>query len=455
MVCWKMETKVLEFNRQHQLFKYGDTLFLAVSGGPDSLALLHFFASIKTSWDLSLTTLTVDHQLRGQQSLDDVRFVKEESEKLGIPCLIGQVNVNEYKRDHHVGTQVAAREMRYQFFQESMKNVPNGKLVFGHHQDDLSESMLMQFIKGVRPNGIPVKRELGSQWLIRPFLCLRKDDIYQYVEKHQLKPRLDPSNEEDDYTRNRVRHHVMPSLEKENPGLSKSLFHLQKQLNEEDAFLQTLADQHYREMVKLDPEKVTFSIQEYKAIALPLQRRIFHLILNYLYTNEMMDKDYFDTFNEWLISEQQNSHYQVNENLAFVKAYDECQIRKGSKSYTGYEQPLYLDESVQLPNGWVAKATKVAQVKERGTHVFVCDAYHISFPLTIRTRKNGDRIKPKGMNGHKKVKDIFIDNKIPKYLRDEWPMVEANGEIIWIPYVCKSHLVKDSGHNLIQITFHK
>src|SRR5690625_4158784 len=105
-----MEEKVLHFNEKHQLFHKGDQLFLAVSGGPDSLALLHFFASLKSSWDLKLHTLTVDHQLRGQASKDDAQFVYKTSLEYGIPCTIGTVNVKQYEIEYNIGTQAAARK---------------------------------------------------------------------------------------------------------------------------------------------------------------------------------------------------------------------------------------------------------------------------------------------------------------------------------------------------------
>ncbi|MGP4073763.1 tRNA lysidine(34) synthetase TilS [Piscibacillus sp. B03] len=450
-----METAVLEYNQKQQLFEKGDTLFLAVSGGPDSLAILHFFASIQASWNLTLKTLTVDHQLRGKESRDDAQFVKEESERLGIPCQIGQVNVEGYKEKHQVGTQVAARELRYQFFHNCMKDCPYSKLVLGHHQDDFTESMVMQFIKGVRPNGIPVKRTFGNHELIRPFLCVSKEEIMNYLSKHSLTPRLDPSNEEDSYTRNRVRHHVIPLMVQENPNLSKSLFNLQEQLVEDSDYLDSLAEEKFHEIIEQKPGRVVFSITVFNGLPLPLQRRIFHLILNYLYKYEIMEKDYFMTFKEWIQSNQPNSEFQVNEYMMFIKAYDECVIRKGSKRELQYYETLGLNESIQLPNGWGASVSEVNEVREIGTHTLFCDINHITFPLTVRTRKNGDRIKPLGMNGHKKVKDIFIDHKIPKYLRDEWPIVETNNEVIWIPFICKSHISKDSGQNLIQITFHK
>ncbi|TFB21022.1 tRNA lysidine(34) synthetase TilS [Filobacillus milosensis] len=448
-----MNKQIDKYNQKHQLFEQGDTLFLAVSGGPDSLALLYYFVSIQASWNLKLYTLTVDHQLRGQDSLNDALFVKEVCEKLGVPCSIGQVDVAAYKRLNRVSTQVAARELRYQFFKEQMQEHSEAKLVFGHHQDDLVESMVMQFSKGVRPNGIPVKRSFDNHIIIRPFLCLTKDDIWQYIKEHQLSPRIDSSNDEDDYTRNRVRHHVIPLLKSENPNLQKSMAQLQGQLLEDDELLMDLASKELQKIATFHKEKVSFLISEFKGMSLSLQRRTFHLILNYLHSAYSFDKDYFEPFIEWLYSTQSNSQYRISDHFTFVKAYDECQIIKGSFKTQPYELQLSIGDALTLPNGWVVRVHEVESPSNMSSNQILCDKNHMEFPLTVRTRQSGDRIKPIGMDGHKKIKSLFIDQKIPEYLRDEWPIiVNGDGEIIWVPYICKSHLVKDSHNKLVQIT---
>ncbi|GEL78243.1 tRNA lysidine(34) synthetase TilS [Tenuibacillus multivorans] len=448
-----MKDKILADNQKHQLFNKGDTLFLAVSGGPDSLALLHFFASIQTSWDLTLYTLTVDHQLREQDSFEDALFVKKQSESLGIPCQIGRVDVKQYQKEQQVGTQAAARALRYQFFQKKMKDTPQAKLVLAHHQDDLVESLVMQFIKGVRPTGMPIKRRFGEQVIIRPFLCLTKDELWQYLNDLQMTPRIDQSNEDIKYTRNRVRQKIIPLLKEENPNLQNGLSRLHEQLEEEDQFLNRLAKEKLDEIATFQKENLTFSLKAFKEFSLPLQRRAFHLILNYLDYEKSIDKDYFQGFKEWIESGQPNGQFVIMDRLTFIKAYDQCYIQKGKHVASSYDYQLSLDETITLPNGWLMYLSEVAQSDPGNQDSLICDKHHITLPITVRSRKNGDRIQPLGMKGHQKIKDIFINEKIPQYLRDEWPIiVNGDGEIIWIPYICKSHLVKDSGKQNIKIT---
>src|SRR5690625_134023 len=432
-----MKDKVLHFNEKHQLFNRGDTLFLAVSGGPDSLALLHFFASIKTSWDLQLHTLTVDHQLRGQASKDDAQFVYETSLQYGIPCTIGQADVKQYAIKHNIGIQAAARKARYEFFLEQMKKEKKAKLVLGHHLDDQVESIVMQFIKGVRQKGMPIKRPLDTFQLIRPFLCVTKDDIWKYVKKHQLEVKIDQSNEDLTYTRNRMRQQIIPLLKKENPNLNESLTKVVNELNEEDQFLNELAEEKLKNLASFHEQKVTFSIRDFKAERLPLQRRMFHLILNYLQC-DAFEKDYFSSFYNWLQTEKASSELSF-QTFSIIKSYDKIEFVQGKLMILPYEEKLHLNESIELPNGWTIQSFDGQKQMEQ-KFKFTISKSAVKWPLTVRSRNDGDRIRPVGFNGTKKVKKLFIDAKIPRHKRDEWPIiVNGDGEIIWIPFLAKSH----------------
>ncbi|MGM8215695.1 tRNA lysidine(34) synthetase TilS [Bacillaceae bacterium W0354] len=447
-----MEEKVLTFNETHNLFKSGDTLFLAVSGGPDSLALLHFFASLQSSWNLQLHILTVDHQLRGQASKDDANFVYEQSLRLGLPCTIGTLDVKKYQKETQKGTQEAARNLRYQFFENEMNNFQHAKLVLGHHADDQLESIVMQIIKGVRQRGMPVQRKFGKHTLIRPFLSVTKEDIYQYIEKHQLNPRIDETNVDPTYTRNRIRKQIIPLLKKENPNLVHSLINMTEELNEEDEYLNALASKKLEEFSSFYEQKVTFSISRFKEYPLSLQRRFFHLILNYLQRSMNVDKDYFPLFREWLHSNKPNSELSFL-NLTVNKSYDICEMIYGNIIKNSYEVNLHLDEQITLPNGWKVYVKEWNSNTVKGEHSFVCPKSKIVFPLTIRTRRDGDRIHPLGVNGTKKLKKVFIDQKIPTQDRDMLPIIiNGDGQILWVPFVVKSQLANDNENPSIIIT---
>ncbi|WP_188207348.1 tRNA lysidine(34) synthetase TilS [Alkalibacillus aidingensis] len=442
-----MQEKILHFNQQQQLFNQGDHLFLAVSGGADSMAMLHFFAWLKEEWDLTLTTLTVDHQLRGEESHQDVQFVKEQSEQLGVPCLIKQVNVTAYKNANQVGTQEAARELRYQFFKEQLINNSKAKLVLAHHADDQLETMYMQLTKGVKPTGIFAKRELGEMTVIRPLLTLTKEELLDYIKESEIEYREDPSNQEVVYTRNRFRKELLPFLKKENPNLHQGVNRVHDQMVDEDRFLNELTEERMSQFSQFSGNKVSFSIKCFNEMARPLQRRGFHLILNYLSVNMSKIKDYFPSFLEWITSNKPNSLFSPTEEWLALKAYDRCYITTDDVANQPFSMELNLGEKVKLPNDWVISLVQANDdhLDNQQVHTFICDQRLLHLPLTVRSKKPGDRMKLKGLNGRKKVKDIFIDEKIPKFQRDQWPLVEnGNGELIWIPFIRKSDLAEKS-----------
>ncbi|PKR77516.1 tRNA lysidine(34) synthetase TilS [Halalkalibacillus sediminis] len=449
-----MKDRVLGFNKENHLFQPGDTLFLAVSGGPDSLAMLHFFAGIREEWELDLIVLTIDHQLRGIQSAEDTEFVEEYSSNLGIKCEVGKVDVKKLMSEAKMGTQEAARELRYQFFYEKMQNYPSGKLVFAHHGDDQVETTLMQLIKGQYPNGTPVKRAFGSHMIIRPFLSLSKKEILDYVEEHELNPRIDPSNEDESYTRNRMRSTVIPLLHKENPNLVEGVQRVHEFLSEDDAYLYQISEDKVREISTFCEQKVTFSINSFQKMPLSLQRRGFHLILNYLKVNALFRNNNFLAFSEWLQSQHSNSVMTLFDDVIAIKAYDTCIIQLGSIHTEPFQRSLHMNQSLELPNHWTVSVRESNEWSGSTDQAVVSfDQLHLQFPLKVRTRQDGDRIKPLGLNGTKKVKDIFIDHKIPLYQRDQWPLlVNGDGEVLWIPFVCKSRLAQPDKHSSVWVS---
>ncbi|GAA0452700.1 tRNA lysidine(34) synthetase TilS [Alkalibacillus silvisoli] len=450
-----MKNDVLGFVKENNLFNQGDSLFLAVSGGSDSMAMLHFFAQIQETMDLNLVTLTVDHQLRGGESREDTLFVKSQSESLSIPCEILSVDVREYQAKFQVGVQEAARNLRYEAFKRIVKD--SGKLVLAHHGDDQVETMFMQLAKGVVPFGMKTYNNMLGMTIIRPFLSVTKDELLHYIEEESISYREDPSNSEESYTRNRFRHHLLPFIKNENNSIHISANRLHHQLADDEAFLVEMARKEMESISQFCEHKVTFSVNLYRNLPQPLQRRGFHLILNYLSVNKIRNHDYFPSFIEWLSSNQANSEWSPNGEWKAVKTYDQCTITTFLEAVEPYHFELNINEHVKLPNGWKIKLEEVTQ-ENIGADMFneamyICGTEMVNLPLTVRTRQPGDRIRPLGLKGRKKVKDIFIDEKIAKTQRDLWPIVESNqGEIFWIPFISKSHLANQIGTSNYKLT---
>ncbi|WP_010094841.1 tRNA lysidine(34) synthetase TilS [Ornithinibacillus scapharcae] len=461
-----MKEEVTDFIQKHQLLAAGKTVLVAVSGGPDSMALLHYFKSIREQWQLRVIALSVDHQLRGIESKEDLLYVEGICNEWGIEFIGTSINVNEFKKREQLGTQVAARVLRYQFFEEQMRRLQADYLAFGHHGDDQIETMLMKFTRSGDPGsitGIPVKRAFAGGQIIRPFLCLTKQAIEDYCKRNGINPRLDPSNNSIDYTRNFFRKQIVPLLKAKNSSLHRTMQHLHESLEADKEFIQMEGEKMFQEVVHLEenPKKVMFDIDVFKSRASALQRSTFHLILNYLYGDLPKDLSYVheDQFFSLMASQKSNTQIDFPRHLKVLKAYNKLIF------YFYHEEPVLSDfhdvipipGEISLPNGSKLIATYIDHVPGQNENTYICLENNITLPLHIRFRREGDRMSWKGLNGSKKLKDIFMDAKIPLHERNRWPVVtDNNGEIIWLVGLKKRDSIPRQDKSLyIQLYYEK
>ncbi|MFZ3579246.1 tRNA lysidine(34) synthetase TilS [Virgibacillus sp. DJP39] len=437
-----MEDSVLTFMKLNGLVKRNTTILVGVSGGPDSMALLYFLHSLKEKWNLKLVALTVDHQLRGEESKDDSRFVKKMCEKWNIEFCGTSLDVPSYKKSNHVGTQVAARELRYQFFSEKMYAYNADYLALGHHGDDQIETMAMAFVRSANSramSGIPVKRPFSCGTIVRPFLGITKKEIKRYLQSNEIESRLDPSNLETDYTRNYFREYIIPLLKSQNNNIHYTVQKLSMYLKSDEDYLTNEAQKLlYQDVLLNENDKsASFNIDLFQSYHTALQRRVYHLILKHLYDELPKNLSYMheEQFLSLINNQKANGRLDFPHDLKVIKSYRTLTIcfEKNLSESTPYHEVLIIPGQVLLPNGTIIQAQFTEEQYKESKDYYLCNKNQVALPLHIRTRKTGDRMTWKGLSGSKKIKDIFIDEKIPTGLRDTWPIVtDNNGEILWL-----------------------
>ncbi|ANB60611.1 tRNA lysidine(34) synthetase TilS [Anoxybacteroides amylolyticum] len=441
-----MRSTVCSFIKKHQLLIPNTTVVVGVSGGPDSLALLHFFYTIQKEWNLTLIAAHVDHMFRGRQSEEEMHFVKHFCDQLGIICEAKQIDVPAFQRQTKMGAQEAARECRYRFFQEVMEKHAASFLTLAHHGDDQIETILMRIVRGSSKKGyagIPYKRPFHRGYIIRPFLCVSRAEIEMYCQKHCLQPRYDASNEKDNYTRNRFRHIVLPFLKKENPRVHERFQHYSEMVLEDEAFLEELTYEAMNNVMETTPREVRLHIRPFQAMPKPLQRRGIQLILNYLYDGipSSLSFIHISSTLALLTNNHPSGRLDFPDGLKIIRAYDVCYFTFQEKKADDYVLDVSVPATIYLPNGHVIVSEFREHYPEEAKRadVFVVSLETITFPLRVRTRRTGDRMTVKGMDGTKKLKEIFIEHKIPLHDRNMWPVVEdGQGRILWLPKLKKS-----------------
>lgn len=454
-----LDAKVSSFLKRRGMSLNETKLLIGVSGGPDSLALLHYFWSKKSLFNMNIVVAHVDHMFRGEESFAEAQFVKRFCEERDIPFEMIQMNVPEYMEQTGKSTQIASRECRYSFFENVMEKYSLDYLALGHHGDDQVETILMRLTRGSTGDaraGMAFIRPFGLKKIIRPFLCLNRQEIENYCIEQGLQPRRDPSNEKGIYCRNRFRKEIMPFLKKENPHVHEHFQRFSEEMIDDEVFLQELTVQKMNKVMKKKTVgEIIININDFQAIPMPLQRRGIQLILNYLYKKRPSSLSALHNEKVLLLLSSPHPSGTLNfpNGLNIVRSYGECHFTFHCRTVQSYRFEMVEPGKVELPNGGIITMEFTDCADGLSANTLLLNRDHHIFPLVIRTRKEGDRMTLKGMKGTKKIKDIFIDKKIPLQEREAWPIVtDGNDRILWVPGLKEFHhtICNDASYILLK-----
>ncbi|MFJ7748042.1 tRNA lysidine(34) synthetase TilS [Peribacillus sp. NPDC097295] len=447
-----LKEKVLKTIYRNDLIQKDSKLIVGVSGGPDSLVLLHFLNEVRSLFHYDIVVASVDHMFRGEESFADFQYVKQICKQWGIVFEGRRINVPAYIEETGQSSQSSSRTLRFAFYEEMMDKHQATTLVLGHHGDDQVETILMRMTRGATGKaraGISLKRPFHGGQLIRPFLEVTKDEIIEYASIHHLEPRYDPSNQKNDYARNRFRHEVLPFLKKENRNVHDHFQRFSEELLEDENFLQELARKETSEIwLQQDRNHSVIQIEKVLAMPKPLQRRSIQLILNYLYLERpsSLSALHIDQLLALFLNPQPSAELHLPEGLIVEKSYQTCIFRFFRQESPDYSVLLQIPGETFLPNGYKIKAHYIKDEipHSRGNDSFILPESAVQFPLIARTRREGERMGVKGLGGTKKLKEIFINEKIPMLERNAWPIIiDQSGLVIWLPGLKKSNVEPD------------
>ena len=407
-----------------------DIIVVGVSAGPDSMALLYILKELRKKLGFKIVVAHVNHNVR-IESYEEKEFLENYCQEYDI--IFESMIINNYGDDNFHNE---ARNIRYKFYDELIHKYGANYLMTGHHGDDLMETILMRIVRGSTLSGYSGFSDIVDMKdykIVRPLIGVTKEELEIFDKEKNIPYRVDKSNFKDKYTRNRYRMNVLPFLKKEDKDVHKKFLKFSKTLEETDLFLDKLT--------KLEIDNVYVDgiilVDEFKKCDIVIGKRIIDYIFKMLYKDDLME---IDDRHALLVLKAINSKkaslsYNLPNDYLVVKEYNKVYFKKIIDDIMPYD--IEINDMVNLPLGLTIK--KVDNCDADGNDVLRINSRDVILPLRVRTRREGDRMTIKNMEGTKKVSDILIDSKIPLNKRDLWPIVvDSSDKIIWIPKVKKS-----------------
>ena len=449
------EHTLLKQVRQLGLLSPGDRVVVAVSGGADSVALLQVLYAWRAALDLALAVTHVEHGLRGEESLDDARFVGQLARRLGLPFYLKRINLKSLLRKRKgESVQAVAREKRYEQLQSVAREWGATKVAVGHTQDDQAETVLMSMLRGAGLaglSGMPARRQ---PYVIRPLLHVSRSEILQYLDEKRREFRVDSSNESPKYLRNRLRREVIPLLKTFNPGVVSVLSRQADILREEHHYLDEVAKASLESVeVRRTKNRVEWSRPRLLTFPLPIQRRMILLTAGTLCDKSSpLGFGAVDTLLQHVVHGTSGSSVRFA-GLDVVREYDRVTFVKAglNRRLQGeWSCAWSFPGSVRWP---VTGQTIEGRIKDtkaiptrRNDAVAYLDADRFSHELVVRSWKSGDYFFPYGMGGRrKKLQDFFSDAKVHRTERSQVPLVVAPEGILWVGGYRSDHRFRVTG----------
>lgn len=421
------------------LLKDNDTIVIGLSGGPDSMCLLNILLSLKKN--IKIVCAHINHNIR-EESKEELEFVTEYCKDKPVTL---ETTTFDKKSSTTNYTEQELREKRYQFFEQIINKHNADYLFTAHHGDDLIETILMRLTRGSTLkgySGFQTETQKENYKIIKPLIYVTKEDIDKYNEENNIPVVIDNTNFKDVYTRNRYRHNILPFLKNENPNIHLKYLKFSKELNKYYEFVNTLIN---KELAKRYKDNI-LDITNYNELESLFQTKIIENVLDSIYIDNLylVSDIHVELILDVINNPKPNIEINLPAEVRVIKSYNQLIITKNNKKVSDYN--ILLKEITALPNG--REILMINETEEKSNYYLKLNSKEIDLPLYVRNRKNGDKIIVKNMNNAKKIKDIFIDEKIPKEQRDSYPIVvDNNDNILWIPGLKKSKFDKANDEN--------
>lgn len=420
-------------------FNENESLIVAVSGGPDSMALLHLLIKVRKTININIVCAHVNHNVRKESNKEKI-FVEKYCKKNNV--IFEYMKIKDYGDDNFHNE---ARTIRYKFFEEIMNKYNSKVLLTAHHGDDLIETILMRIVRGSTIKGYAGFSKdsiINGYRIIRPLVFCTKAEIELYDKENKVPYVTDLSNEKDKYTRNRYRHSILPFLKKEDQNVNKKFLKYSETLLEYSNYIDKIMLSDFDKIYSNNKLSIKLYLEKDNII----QKRILNYIFELIYSNDLnlINDSHIDIVNKLIVSKKPNSSLELPNSVIAVREYEYVHFTKTQSdevSQQVFKTKVLLENNTEVNN---MKFIYIDNEQDNSNYVCRLNSKEINLPLYIRYKKDGDIMYVKGMLGKKKIKDIFINEKISIFDRNKWPIiVDSNDNIVWLPGLKKSKYNKE------------
>jgi tRNA(Ile)-lysidine synthase len=448
---------------KYGMFKAGDTVVVALSGGPDSVAMLHVLNSLKGIYRIKLHAAHLEHGLRGEESLEDMRFVEQICQAVSIPLTTQRAKVPDAASSGGLSVEAVARKIRYAFLERVLGEVGGNKIATGHNADDQAETVLLNILRGAAMAGLSGVRPAVESRIVRPLIEATRDEIIAYLDEKKIDYRIDSSNTDERYERNKVRSTLIPLIKEQfNPRIVESLART--------ASVFSMIDAHFRAEVaaarelccRTEDGRSIVDLEAFKDLPRVIKLFTFYSILRSVEGDEQVVS--FDSLNAILnlaVRSKSGSQIDIGSGIVALKEYDKLVLGRDIALVDRYEIRLKVPGETRVEQA--AYTIRAEVLKERpgtgeiyrsGRTAFF-DFGAVDLPLIARSWREGDRFVPFGLSGTKKVHDVFIDEKVPVSKRTTIPIICDSEGILWVAGVRRAERARitEKTETILKITY--
>jgi tRNA(Ile)-lysidine synthase len=442
MFCTMLEKRVISFILEHDLIDPDDRVMIGVSGGPDSVFLLDLLSSYSKKLRFKLCCCHIDHGLRGEASRDDERLVEELALEREIPFVAKRIDCVSYSELHRISLEEAARSLRLATLSEIAGEHDAQEIALGHTADDNAETFLMNLLRGTGRKGLcGIQPKRGD--IIHPLLCIRRSEIIRYLKEKRIGYRVDVTNWHTHFTRNFIRHELVPLMEK---GLERNvksnILRLIEIIASEEEVLAEMTGRIFSDICSISAEGISIGRSDFKKVNPAMQNRLILRCFDEVAEKRAsLNSREVCAIRRSALGESSGSSF-LHHGVEYLIGADSLFIGRRRPVKGGVENELILSTSdeVTFHDKFLIKTRILSEINGdlSNPDCAYFDLEKLVMPLTIRKRRNGDVFVPFGMAKKKKVKELLIDTKVDFWARDMIPIVSDARGIIWVAGVRRS-----------------